>query len=193
MIPALVEGDTDVPVLRRILESVGLELGTVYSLKGKNWLDGKLSAYNNAARVRRWVVLRDLNGDADCAPELVGRILPWPAEGMCLRIAVKAVESWLLADRDKLAEFLSIKVGRIPASPDEVVTPKHELVELARRSRRRAIREDMVPTPGTSARVGPGYTARIIEFAAERWRPEVAKRSSPSLARCIVALERWIE
>lgn len=193
MIPVLVEGDTDVPVVRRLLQLVGLELGTVYGLRGKNWVDQRLAAYNSAARHARWFVLRDLNRDAPCAPTLIQRILPAPAVGMCFRISVRATESWLLADRDRIAQFLSVPTHRIPWNPDLLQHPKMEIVSLARRSRRRDIREDMVPVTGTSARVGPGYTARIMEFAANVWNPQTARRQSLSLARCIAALERWAE
>jgi len=36
---------------------------------------------------------------------------------------------------------------------------------------------------------GPGYTSRIIEYASNHWRPSAAAKRSPSLARCIAALE----
>jgi len=190
VIPVLLEGDTDVPVVRRLFEFIGLEMGTVYGLRGKNWLDQRLNAYNKAARHRTWFALRDLNGDATCAPGLVAGILPERSRGMCLRIAVRAMESWLLADRQRMAHFLRVPIARMPGDPDDVDNPKLEVVNLARRSRKRDIRIDMVPRPGTTARVGPAYSARIIEFAMRVWRPDIAQESSPSLARCIAALQR---
>lgn len=193
MIPVLVEGDTDVPIVRRLLEMIGFEVGTVYGLRGKGWLDYRLPAYNHAARYARWFVLRDLNDDAHCAPELLGRLLTNPARGLCLRIAVRASEAWLLADKERMASFLSVSPHRIPANPDAIANPKREIVELARRSRRRAIREDIVPAAGTSSRVGPGYTARMIEFGASLWRPQIAATASASLSRSIAALERWAQ
>lgn len=191
MIPVLVEGDSDVAVARRLLELVGLEIGPVYGLHGKNLLDRRLHAYNQAARHGKWLVLRDLNGDASCAPELAGRLLPRPSQGMSFRIAVRALQAWLLADRTHMARFLSVPIHRIPADPDRLINPKLELVNIARRSRRRAIREDLVPAPGTSARVGPGYTSRVIEFATDLWRPLAAANLSGSLARSITSLETW--
>jgi len=191
VIPVVVEGDTDVPIARNLLGLVGLDVGTVYGLRGKHWLDQRLRAYNHAARFDRWFVLRDLNGDAPCAPQLLQNLLPAPTVGMCFRIAIRASEAWLLADRERISEFLSVPAGRIPGNPDNLQDPKREVVDLSRRSRRRAIREDMVPAPGTSSRVGPAYTARIIEFATTLWRPRVAAANSTSLSRCIAALERW--
>jgi hypothetical protein len=191
MIPVLVEGDTEVPIVDKLLALVGTEVGTVYGLKGKDRLDQLLPKYNQAARFGRWFVLRDLNGDGVCAPDLVQRLLPHPATHMCFRVAVRASEAWLLADRERICEFLAVRTGRVTENPDDLRDPKQRLVNLARDSRRRAIREDMVPARGTSARVGPGYTARIIEFATTRWRPEVAAVRSPSLTKCIAALRRW--
>ena len=191
MIPVLLEGDTDLPIAEKLLNLVGSEVGTVHGLKGESRLDQLLPSYNRAARFGRWFVLRDLNGDGECAPELVHRLLPHSAARMCFRVAVRASEAWLLADREAIGDFLAIGTGRVSESPDSLRDPKRAVVNLARSSRRRAIREDMVPARGTSARVGPGYTARMIEFSSSLWRPEVAATRSPSLAKCIAALRRW--
>jgi hypothetical protein len=62
------------------------------------------------------------------------------------------------------------------------------VVDLARRSRRRAIRDDFVPREGSGRRIGPLYTSRMIEFVEDMtagWRPDEAARLSPSLARCL--------
>lgn len=177
--------------MRRLLDMVGLEMGDVHGLRGKNLLDQRLRGYNNAARFAPWVVVRDLNRDAPCASALVQQLLPTPAPGMCLRIAVRSAEAWLLADREEISRFLSVSPARVPVAPDMALDPKRLLVDLARRSRRRAIREDVVPPPGTSGVVGPGYSGRIIEFASKSWRPHVAARQSRSLSRSIQALRRW--
>lgn len=163
----------------------------VYGLRGKSWLDIRLRAYNAAARHSRWLVLRDLNSDGACAPELRERLVPELSDGMRFRIAVREAESWLLADRRQMGQFLAIAVSRIPSEPDTLGDPKQTLVNLARHSRRRAIREDMVPAAGTSAHVGPGYTARIIEFANDIWDPIEAAAHSPSLSSCIASLRDW--
>jgi hypothetical protein len=183
-----VEGSADVPVVQRILDSVGLQMGPVYGLKGKRWLDLQVPAYNHAARYALWLVLRDLDTDAACPPALISKLLPEPASGICLRIAVRATEAWLLADRDPLSQFLGISRSKIPLNPESLSHPKRTIVNLARYSRFRAIREDMVPVSGTTAHVGPGYVSHIIEFVNQLWRPTVAARQSPSLSSCIRAL-----
>ncbi len=185
------EGPTDVPVIERVLKEAGLEMGPVYGGKGKGKLDASLRGYNNAAKWIPWLVLRDLDEDAPCALELVEKLLPEPSAKMCFRIAVHQMEAWLLADQNALADFLGISKVLIPDSPDDIAAPKQKLIELAKRSRKRDIREDIAPEPGSTARVGPAYTSRITEFAQEHWNPKVAGTRSRSLASCIAALKRF--
>jgi hypothetical protein len=69
------------------------------------------------------------------------------------------------------------------------------MVELARHSHRRGIREDMVPRPGSGRKVGPAYTAQLIDFARDSnngWRPDVAAKASDSLNRCLQCLLRLV-
>jgi hypothetical protein len=191
-ISVLVEGDTDEVVVHRVLEYVGLACGTVYGKKGKHDLLKRLPKYNQAARSLPWLVVVDLNRDAECAPDFVRSVLPNPANGMRFRVAVRAVEAWLLADAERLAAFLGIAAVKIPRRPDAEPDPKSTLINLARRSRRQLLRQDMVPREGSRARVGPGYTDRLIDFvtATEHpWRPEVALEHSDSLRRCVEALQ----
>ena len=70
------------------------------------------------------------------------------------------------------------------------------MVDIAKGSRRREIREDMIPRTGSGRVVGPAYTARLIEFvigARNAWRPEVAAERSESLKRCLRCLNRLKE
>lgn len=190
----LVEGDTDEAIVRRILEYVGLPCGNVYGKKGKGDLKKRLPNYNQAARFSPWLVVVDMDQKADCAPEFVRDILPRSAEQMHLRVAVQAIEAWLMADAQHLAAFLGIPTAKVPVNPDAETDPKTTLVNLARRSRYRTIREDMVPRQDSGPKVGPGYPGRLIEFvlAAKRsWRPEIAEQNSDSLRRCIAALRAW--
>jgi hypothetical protein len=188
----LVEGITDEAVIRCVLEYVGLTCRTVYGKRGKSDLLRRLPNYNQAARFASWLVVVDLNRDAECAPDFVRSVLPNPAGRMRFRVAVHAIEAWLLADAERLAAFLGTPVARIPPNPDAEPDPKTTLINLARRSRRRAIREDIVPREGSGGRVGPGYPGRIIEFVTATkhpWRPEVAIQRSDSLRRCVEALQ----
>ena len=186
----VVEGTSDLPVARRVAQAAGVEPAVAYSRGGKAAIDIKLAAYNKAAARQAWFVLRDLDHDELCAGTLVGNLLPQPAAGMCFRLAVREVEAWLLADRDRIAAYLGVSPARVPRDPDSLDDPKKTLVDLGRRSRRRDVRHDMVPPDGSTARVGPGYRARVTEFSSSVWRPDVAATASPSLFRCLAALKR---
>jgi hypothetical protein len=188
----LVEGVTDEAVVRRLLEHTGLHCGYVYGKNGKGALLKLLPNYNRAAHFTSWLTVVDLDQDAECAPPFVQRVLAVPSQYMVFRVAVQAVEAWLLADAERIAAFLGIPKARIPPSPDTVPDPKALLIDLARQSRRKAIREDIVPREGSGSRVGPGYVGRLIEFvtATEHlWRPNIASEHSDSLRRCIESLQ----
>lgn len=180
-----VEGPVDEAVLRRLAWTMGAELGPVHGRRGKNHLDQRIEGYNSAARYYPWLVLRDLDHDEHCAVSLRNRLLPSPETQMCFRIAVRSVEAWLLADRSNIASFLGVSTDLIPKDPELVDNPKNAVAALAQRSRRRPIREDMAPKPGSGRSVGPAYPARLIEFARQHWHPEVALRASDSLYRTI--------
>lgn len=189
VVTVAVEGDADEAVVRVLLKSAQIEMGIVHGRKGKGWLDKYLTGYNHAARHAPWLVLRDLDEDADCAPALSSRILRSPAPKMRFRIAVRAVEAWLLADSERMSDFLRIPAQKIPLEPEGIHDPKRALVELARGAGRRDVRQDMTPLPGTTAKVGPAYNARIIEFVQAHWRPEVAALRAASLKGCLRSLK----
>jgi hypothetical protein len=180
-----VEGSTDVPVLRRLLEFTGHQIGPVHGRAGKTGIARNLAGYNNAAKFAPWLVMRDLDQDAECAPALVAELLPQPAEFMRFRIAVREVEAWLLADAIALAQFLLIRRALVPNDPDALADPKLTIVNLARQSRRRDMAADMVPAANTTGRVGPAYSSRLEEFTRDYWRPDVAAAQSDSLRRCV--------
>lgn len=81
-VSVVLEGSTDSAVAERLLAHVGLTMGDVYGFRGKSQNDRRLPDYNNAARFARWFVLRDLDDDAPCAPELVRALLPSPSPHM---------------------------------------------------------------------------------------------------------------
>ena len=187
----LVEGLLDEAIARRIVEHAGLLPGLLYGKRGKGHVLQRLRAYNSAARFSPWLTVVDLDNDAECAPDFVAQALPAASAWMRLRVAVRAIESWVMADAERLAAFLAIRASWIPNNPDTVTDPKTTLVALARRSRRPAIRQDMVPREGSGAREGPAYTSRLIEFVVGSnapWRVDVATEHSDSLRRCITAL-----
>ena len=191
MITLACEGPDDEAVLRRLCIECHLEVGPVYPQGGKSRLDARLPAYNSAARTAPWLVLRNLDSDADCAAALCARLVPDPAPRMCFRVAVRAVEAWLMADRERFASFITVPMHHIPEYPETVPRPKQAVIALARLARSREVLADMLPPAGFSTGQGPGYSLRIRQFASASWRPAVAARRADSLARCLRALKGW--
>ena len=188
-----VEGLVDEAVAQALVKSAGGQAGAVYGKQGKPHLRERINGYNNAARFSPWLVLVDLDEEAHCAPGLRTAWLPNPAPRLCFRIAVREVETWLLADAETLAGYLSVARSRIPRNPERLENPKVTMVNLARHSRRREILEGMVPRAKSGRTVGSTYTSQIVEYAASVWRPRVAAEYSGSLGRAIRCLERVVE
>ncbi len=195
VVTAAVEGLADEVLIKRVCLHLGVTVGQVYGRYGKSYILTRLNGYNHSAQFRHWVVLLDLDHDASCVPEVLTRWLPIPSPLMRLRVVVRKLEPWLLADAERIAAFLGVAVAKIPADPDSIADPKQFMVQLARGSRRRAIREDMVPNIGSGQQVGPAYTSRMIEFISIKsgWRPEVAASNSDSLRRCMSAISNLSE
>jgi hypothetical protein len=123
-----------------------------------------------------------------CAPELKSEWLPALAPKMCFRVVVRALEAWLLADAERFADFFHVARGRIPNDTESLPQPKLTVVTLVGYSRRKEIRQDMVPRPGSGRVVGPAYASHILEFARDPehgWRPSVASQHADSLNRCL--------
>jgi hypothetical protein len=149
----VVEGDTDIPIVQALARDAGLEIGKILDLAGKSQIDERLVGYNNAAKGSPWLVLRDLDHDADCAPTFLAARPLKSSQWMTFRLAVREVEAWLLADARGGAAFLHVPERNFPTQPDDEQDPTVTLVNLARRSKRAAIRKAMVPPAGANAQV----------------------------------------
>jgi hypothetical protein len=180
----------DEAVARKLVTSVGATPSRTYGREGKAHLAQRLSGYDRAARFAPWFVLMDLDRD-ECAPRLRADLLPQQSARMCFRVAVREVESWLLADRDGMANFLRVARNRVPTAPDDLEDPKLSIVNAARHSRAAAIRADMIPRPGSGRAAGPAYPSRMAEFVAV-WQLELAAAASDSLGRCLARLEAFV-
>jgi hypothetical protein len=189
----IAEGTLDEQVLRQlILQSAPhLQAGVCYGKRGRDWMSINLAKYNQAANSMAFATLADLEQD-ECPPTLLQLWFPHGVHpNLRPRIAVRMVESWLLADREALSQFLGIAVHHVPHLPDNENNPKQIMVGLARHSRSRIIREDMVPPPNTPGHVGKNYRGRLEQFVVEKWSAERAQIHSPSLQRAVHSLEQF--
>lgn len=185
-----VEGETDVPVAERMIRFAGLDPRPTRTAGGKSRLDPRIPEMNRSGASINWLILRDLDHDAPCASALIELLLAGNrlAPRVLLRVPVRSMESWMLADAEGFAGEFRIAKRLLPDRPDDLDDPKQGLIEACRRSLRRAIREAMVPRPGSGRKVGPEYTSRIVSFARRTWEPERAAQRSPSLRRTLATL-----
>ena len=163
-------------------------VGDCFNQRGNDQIQKKISGFNNAAKGMPYLVLTDLD-NADCPLVILSEWLTQPKHpNLLFRIAVKEVEAWLLAHREAFAKFLGISVDLIPGDADRIPDPKLLLINLARRSRKRKLREAIVPERNSTAKIGKDYNGQLIHFVNESWQVASAQTNSPSLKRAMNAL-----
>jgi hypothetical protein len=189
-----VEDELSGAVLRRLLDESdrGFAIDRLIIGRGFGQLKAGIPKYRTASRALPHVVLTDLDRYV-CPRELLA---DWRAtrlpSSMLLRIAVREVEAWLLADRAGIANFLCIPTVKVPVDPEAIPDPKQALINLARKSRRRRFAEELVPATGSAAPIGPMYNTHLAEFASTRWNVASARGSAASLDRAMNRLGQFM-
>jgi len=195
----VIEGKTDEYMMQALFQYLHLPAPIIRSKRSsssggeKEAILTNLQKWNEAAKWDYWVVVIDMDNDATCVTEYRKKLLPIVSDKMIFRIAIKKIEAWILADAPSLAKYLGINVLLIPANPENLADPKDALLRLVRKSKKKMLREDMLPIDGSGAKQGRAYIQRIQEFLFHpeySWRPEVAEHSADSLKRCLRALRK---
>jgi hypothetical protein len=177
---------------KAVLTSLHMSSTQTIGLKGNTYLRKKAAALNKTAKAFPVLLLTDLDVPTSCPPELIRKWLHEPLEeGLIFRVAVMEVESWIMADRGAFARFLGVSQRQVPREPDQVPNPKEKILFLAKSSRKRDVRDDILPARGSTAKVGPAYNIRLGEFARTLWDPRRAANASPSLKRFLLAVEKF--
>lgn len=100
---------------------------------------------------------------------------------LMLRIAVREVESWVLADHVAVRKLIGDK-GTLPHLPDDLADPKQHFLNIAKLAPRQ-VRQDLVRESGAVSSQGIGYNACLTAWVQSVWCPERAAERSPSLQR----------
>lgn len=171
-------------VSRKLLAAAPGEFHVANVLRwSKDTIRQRIHGINRAARGFPWFVLTDQDTEQRCPPVAIAELREPRHPNLLYRFATMEIESWILADRHGVSDFLRVPVHRIPRDPDALPHPKEFLLGLARKSRSKTIREDLTPRSGSTSRIGPDYNGRLSEFAAEAWDIRRACAHSPSLKR----------
>jgi hypothetical protein len=184
----LVEGLLDEAVGRSLIHHTGGRVDAAFGKRGWTWIRENIDGFNGMAEEIPHLVIVDLmDTNFDCPVPVRDDWIPDPSDKLLFRLAVREVESWLLADRANIARFLGRPKREIPQSPEQIEDPKRRLINLARDSRYEQITRKLVPSDPTATE-GRAYTSEMRKFVRKRWDPQVAAESAPSLRRCISAL-----
>jgi hypothetical protein len=181
-------------VLRSILIQSGQNfiVGSCYQHGGFGYLKNKISGFNQAAKGIPFFVLTDLDQQYPCPSALIADWLRAPKQpNLLFRVAVREIESWVLADREAFSSFLGIRRELIPRNTDQLPDPKHFLLDMIRKSRKRNLRLAILPSIGSTAKQGPDYNGPLVEFVETKWNVKRAVANSPSLKRTLDAVHRF--
>ncbi len=96
-----------------------------------------------------------------------------------------------MADRIGFASWLGVREGALPTASEACRDPKMTLLRLARQSRKRRIRDGLLPRPGAVSQVGLEYNDLLRAFVREHWRLEEAARNASSLTRTLRRLREF--
>lgn len=189
-----VEDELSGAVMSRLISFSGrnFAINRIFNARGNARLKDGMTKFRAASRVLPHIILTDLDR-CPCPPVLIDN---WKATQLppqlLFRIAVREVEAWLLADRAGIAEFLHVDVSKVPHAPEAEDDPKRTLINLARKSRKRRLSQEIVPEVGSSAKIGPLYNTHFVNFVNTRWDIEQACLCAPSLARSLSRISTFL-
>ena len=172
----IVEGETDEPVINALMRAAGWadsEFRVTWA-NGKGVIDRDIKEYWEAARFIPYVIFRDLDCDEGGCPVAVRSMLssktPGESPDLLIRIVDQCIESWILADREGIAE-------------------SHHKPYLLRLMKEAKLK-DAVEEKGRELDFGPAYAKHLQRLMTDHWSIERAAAESDSLRR---ALERLTE
>ena len=159
----------------------------VTSVNGKGLIDSRMRNYWEAARVYPHVVFRDLDRDGEGCPVTLRAALvertPGDSPDLVIRIVDQCIESWILADRQGVADFCN-------QSPARVKPPASHHKPYLLRMMKDAKLKDAVEEKGRELDFGPMYGHYLERLMTRYWSAARAVTESDSLRR---ALERLTE
>ena len=186
-----VEDELSKAVGYKIASYAGWNVEIIISKNGKGHLRKKIQSLCRTAKHSAIFLLVDLNSAYSCAPSLLqewmkGISLP-PL--LFFRIAVREVESWLLADHEAMKTLLGTE-GKLPLLPDILKNPKEELLTLLKKKNKH-IREGVVRLDNGEISQGIAYNSTLSKWIDDHWLPERAAYRSDSLKRLLDRLSTF--
>lgn len=165
-------------------ENHGINVSVRMRRNGKEYLHEKFPDLLNLAQNIPVILLVDQD-TIECPATLISswkksKHIP---DKMLFRVAVREIETWLLADRKGFANFSRAPLSKIPENPESLLDPKNTLINLIRRYSFKEVKADILPNAKSTAKQGLRYNERLISFVHDSWSPERASKNSDSLNR----------
>ena len=156
----IVEGPTDIPVVTALMYAAGWVKGEFAFTRanGKGVIDRDIKKY--------WEAARSIPGES---PDLL------------IRIVDQCIESWILADRQGVAEFCERPIASVRPCDSR---PKDHLLRLFQKAQFK----DAVLREGGKLVFGPAYELHLQRLMTHHWSIERAAAESDSLRRALKRL-----
>lgn len=177
---------------RRLIQDAGLQLYQVVGRQGIGWLSKNAPRLNKAAAHVPTLMLVDQDTHKRCPVELIGKLLGAVTRdpNLLLRVCTLEAEAWVLADGNGFAKLVGLRAERVPLEVETIADPKAMLIRLAQAGRNRVARTNLVPSKGSTAKVGPSYNPTLTEFVANSWDLDAACERARSLDRARAAIRQ---
>ena len=155
--------------------------------QGCGYITNNINKFNALAKSHFMLVVLDLDNrhsSIDYRSVIEGNIKN-QSEKLKIIILVREIESWLLADREGLSDFLCISKEKIDRDPEMLLDPKEKIINLAKQSRDNEIKRGIPPKAGAAAKMGLSYNTLLCTFIRDKWDINQALEISPSLKSTI--------
>jgi hypothetical protein len=153
---------------------------------GFGWIKNNINVYNKASSGTTYLVLIDLDSES-CPVKIVQDWLDdAKGENLLFRVAVREIESWIVADVQNFSKFLHLREKKLRKDVDEITDPKRYIFNLVSGS---IIRQLSGVCPRGTARIGDDYNEKLSKFVKSSWNPQLAMANSSSLKKTINRLD----
>ncbi|WP_353144322.1 DUF4276 family protein [Acinetobacter pragensis] len=164
---------------------------------GTGELRKKVQAFANISKIpeKATLILTDL----DQCQSVESLIEEWKegkeySDTFFIYVAVREIESWVLADADAFSQWSGIPKSKIPQNPDNEQDVKQTLLNIVKKYGSTSIKNDLLPVKGAvTSRVGIAYNSSLVSFVSNYWSIQRAKLNSPSLNNVDLCLSRYQE
>ena len=162
---------------------------------GVGELKKKVQAFINIAKIQDKATL--ILTDLDQLDNVETLVADWQGAAIFpdtffLFIAVKEIESWVLADFEAFSQWSGIPRNKIPNNPDDENDIKQKLLNLVKKYANIQTKRDLLPSKDAkTSKVGIAYNSSLIYFVNNYWSIDRAKLNSMSLNNVDLILTRY--